>query len=54
MKFKLYDKCKLEDGRVGWIVEILGEGEACMIELDKEGLEDRIVTVNTSEIAAII
>lgn len=54
MKFKLYDKCKLKDGSAGWIVEILGEGEACMIELDKKEMEDRIITVNTSEIAAII
>lgn len=50
MELKLFDKCKLKDGREGWIVEILEKGSAYMIELDKKGLEDRIITVSKEEI----
>lgn len=48
--FKLYDKCKLRDGRTGWIVDILGDGEAYIFELDKKGLDDRVITVEKKEI----
>ena len=33
---ELYEKYKLKDGRTGWIVDILGHGEACIFELDKK------------------
>ena len=33
MKIELYEKYKLKDGRIGWGVDILGHGEACMFEL---------------------
>ena len=47
---KLYEKYRLKDGRVGRAVEILGQGEACIFEVDKIGLEDRLVTVTQDEI----
>ena len=50
MRVEMFDKCELKDGRIGWIVEILGEHEAYMVELDKKGLQDRIVTVTPEEI----
>lgn len=51
MQLALYDKCELRDGRFGWIIEVLGSGEAYMIELDKKGMEDRVITVRRDEIA---
>lgn len=51
MKIELYEKYKLEDGRTGWAVDILGNGEACVFELDKKGIEDRIITVTQEEIS---
>lgn len=51
MKIELYEKYKLRDGRTGWAVDILGSGEACMFELDKKGIEDRIITVLQGELA---
>ena len=50
MRAEMFDRCELKDGRRGWIVEILGDHEAYMVELDKEGLQDRIVTVTPEEI----
>lgn len=47
---EIYKKYKLKDGRIGRAVEILGEGEACIFELDKKGIEDRITTVIEEEI----
>lgn len=47
---ELFDQCELKDGRIGWIVEILGNHEAYMVELDKKGLQDRIVTVTPEEV----
>lgn len=48
---ELYEKYRLKDGRTGRIVEILGSGEACIFELDKKGLEDRVITVTLEEIS---
>lgn len=48
---ELYEKYKLKDGRTGWAVDILGHGEACMFELDKNGMEDRVITVTSEEIS---
>lgn len=50
MQVALYDQCRLRDGRTGWIVEIFGNHEAYMVELDKPGLQDRLVTVPEDEI----
>lgn len=47
---ELYEKYRLKDGRVGRAVEILGRGEACIFEVDKNGLEDRVITVTQEEI----
>lgn len=47
---ELYEKYRLKDGRVGRAVEILGRGEACIFEVDKIGLEDRLITVTQDEI----
>ncbi len=47
---ELYEKYKLKDGRTGTAVEILGKGEACIFEVDKAGLEDRIFTIFETEI----
>jgi len=51
MKIELYEKYRLKDGRIGWVVDILGHGEACMFEIDKKGIEDRIITVTREEIS---
>ena len=47
---ELYRKYKLKDGRIGWAVDILGQGDACIFELDKKGLDDRVITVTQDEI----
>ena len=48
---ELYEKYKLKDGRTGRAVEILGKGEACIFEIDKKGIEDRVITVTQEEIS---
>ena len=50
MKIEIYEKYRLKDGRIGWAVDILGDGEACVFELDKRGLDDRIITVTREEL----
>ena len=47
---ELYEKYRPIDGRIGRAVEILGDGEACIFEVDKKGLEDRVVTILQEEI----
>ena len=47
---ELYERYKLKDGRVGRAVDILGDGEACIFEVDKQGIEDRVITVTENEI----
>lgn len=48
---ELYEKYRLKDGRIGRAVEILGDGEACIFEVDKKGIKDRVVTVTQQEIS---
>lgn len=48
---ELYGKYRLKDGKVGYAVDILGEGEACIFEIDKKGIEDRVITVTEDEIS---
>lgn len=47
---ELYEKYRLKDGREGKAVEVLGKGEACIFEIDKKGIEDRVITVIEEEI----
>ena len=47
---ELYEKYRLIDGRIGRAVEILGDSEACIFEIDKKGLKDRVVTILQEEI----
>ena len=47
---ELYEKYKLKDGRTGTAVEGLGDGEACIFEVDKKGIDDRVITVTQDEI----
>lgn len=47
---ELYEKYRLIDGRIGRAVEILWNGEACIFEIDKKGLEDRVATILQEEI----
>lgn len=47
---KLYEKYKLKDGRIGTAVEVLGDGDACVFEIDKKGFDDRVITVTQDEI----
>ena len=47
---ELYEQYKLKDGRIGRAVDILGDGEACIFEVDKQGIEDRVITVTEEEI----
>lgn len=46
----LYEKYRLKDGRVGRAVDILGNGEACIFEVDKKWIEDKVITVIEDEI----
>lgn len=47
---ELYEQYKLKDGRTGRVVDILGDGEACIFEIEKEGIKDRVITVTKDEI----
>ena len=47
---ELYGKYQLKDGRIGYAVDILGNGVACVFELIKKGIEDRVITVTKEEI----
>lgn len=48
--FEEFEKYELKDGRVGWVVDVLGEGEACIFEVDKMGFEDRIIEIGIEDI----
>lgn len=48
---QLYEKYKLKDGRIGWVVDVLGQGEACIFEVDKKGFEDRVITITQEEMS---
>ena len=50
MAIHLFEKYELKDGRKGWAVDILGNGEACIFELDQKGLEDRVIQVTEDDI----
>ena len=47
---ELFEKYSLRDGTVGWIVEILGDNEAYMFEVDKQGLDDRVIFVEKDDL----
>lgn len=47
---ELYEKYRLIDGRIGRAVEILGDGEACIFEVDKKGFDGKVITVTEDEI----
>lgn len=51
MILELYEKYRLKDGRIGHVVDILGDGEACVFEVDKIGFDDRVITVAKKEIS---
>lgn len=48
--FEEFEKYELKDGRVGWAVDILGDGEACIFEVDKEGFDDRIIEITLKDV----
>ncbi len=50
MKVDLFDKVLLKDGRTGFVVEVLNNGEAYMIEVDEKVFSDRLVTAKKEEI----
>lgn len=47
---ELYEKYRLKDGRTGRAVELLGNGEACIFEVEKKGFDDKVITVLEDEI----
>jgi hypothetical protein len=47
---ELYGKYQLKDGRTGYAVDILGDGDACVFELIKKGLDDKVIIVTKEEI----
>ncbi|MDO5808462.1 MAG: hypothetical protein Q4P26_08675 [Lachnospiraceae bacterium] len=47
---ELYEKYRLRDGRTGRAVEILGDGEACIFEVDQKSFEGKVITVFETEI----
>lgn len=48
---ELYERYRLKDGRTGRAVHILGGGEACIFEIEKDGIENRVVTIKEGEIS---
>lgn len=42
---ELYEKYRLIDGRSGRAVEVLGNGEACIFEIDKKVLDNKVVMI---------
>ena len=42
---ELYEKYRLIDGRIGRAVEVLGNGEACIFEIDKKVLDNKVVMI---------
>lgn len=47
---ELYEKYRLKDGRIGRAVELLGNGEACIFEVEKKGFDEKVITVLEEEI----
>ena len=47
---ELYEKYRLKDGRTGRAVEVLGNGEACIFEVEKKGFDEKVITVLEDEI----
>ena len=47
---ELYEKYKLKDGRTGRAVELLGDGKACIFEVDKKGFDEKVITILADEI----
>lgn len=47
---ELYEKYRLKDGRTGRAVELLGNGEACIFEVEKKGFDEKVITVSEDEI----
>lgn len=50
MLIELYEKYRLKDGRIGRAVELLGDGDACIFEVDKVGFDEKVITVLADEI----
>lgn len=50
MLIELYEKYKLKDGRTGRVVELLGDGSACIFEVDKKGFDEKVITILADEI----
>lgn len=51
---ELYERYRLKDGRTGRAVDVLGGGEACIFEIEKNGIEDRVITITEEEISGKI
>ena len=47
---ELYEKYRLKDGRTGRVVELLGNGEACIFKVEKKGFDEKVITVLEDEI----
>lgn len=47
---ELYERYRLKDGRTGRAVDILGKGEACIFEVDKAEISEKVITVTEDEI----
>ena len=50
MSFEKYDKFRLKDGRTGWIIEIFDQGKSIMFELEKKGMDDKIIDITAYEL----
>ncbi len=48
---ELYERYRLKDGRIGRPVEALGNGAAYIFEIEKKGIDDRVITVIKEEIS---
>ena len=54
MKLDMYQKIRLKDGKIGYIIEIFNDGEAYMIDIKLDDGEYEQKTVYPKDIQSVI
>ena len=54
MKNEQYDKIELKDGRTASVVEIFGEGEVYLVDVDLPGPDQETISIKPDEIKAVL
>jgi len=54
MKIEQYDKIELKDGRTASVVEIFGEGEVYLVDVDLPGPDWETISIKPDEIKAVL